>query len=153
MAEGRISPEETETAPFQEVQRMRQPVLWLWVAVLATLSIIVPILPILVIIIGLAVIIYFMRLTTELRDSGVFVRLSPRQMSFNQIPYDEIEQCEVTTLGRLPYGSSGLFRIVAKNTYSLVGRSAVKIQRKNGDPVRIGTQRPDELAAAITERI
>ena len=144
-------PEETETILFREIQRIRQP--WVWINIVILAVLLLPLGPIAAIVVGFAVMIYYTRLTTEIRNDGVFIRLSPRHTAFSRIPFTDIDHCEVTTLRWFAYGGPGILRIMGSNTYSLIGRSAVKIHRENDDPVLLGTQRPDELAAAITERL
>ena len=144
-------PDDTETIPCREVQRIRQ--YWVWGSLTILIALSLTVLPVLFVVIGVALVAYYTRLTTEVREYAVFIRLSPGRTGFERIPYNEIDRCEVTTLGRFSYGGPGLLRFVGNNTYSLVGRSAVEIHRKNGDPVLLGTQRPEELAAAIAERL
>lgn len=98
---------------------------------------------------------WFLRLITEVRKDGIFVRLEPFQRSFWQIRPDDIQNVTVTTYDATTYAGWhwGVRRTPRGNTvYRLQGSRGIKIQLKNGNSWFIGSQQPADLAAAI-ERI
>ena len=137
---------------FEETQRFGQPWIWLLIGAIGIVSVIASAGVGLVIVAVVAVLFYFVRLTTEVRENGVYVRFAPLHRSFRHIPFDEIEQCELTNFGFLTYGGIGIRWTPSTITYMTTRGNSVKLHRENQKSVVIGSERADELATAITER-
>lgn len=98
---------------------------------------------------------WILRLITEVREDGVYVRLGPLQRSFRRIPPDQIRDVSATSYAATTYGGWhwGMRRTLSGNTvYRLRGDGGVEVVRTNGERWFIGSQRPAELKSAI-ERI
>ena len=150
---------------FREVQR-----LWTWLLVL--LAIAIPVVAIakvlhgafgdrlahknvLYIAIGFlalfAVWFLFGRLVTEVRDFALSIRfflLWPEET----IPWSEIRSAEAVTYNPLTTGW-GVRWSAEGRVYSVSGNRGVRLQLSSGESLLVGSQRADELAHAITERI
>lgn len=98
---------------------------------------------------------WLLRLVSEVRESGIYVRLEPFQRSFRRIRADSIEEVNVTPYAATRYAGWhwGMRKTPSGNTvYRLRGGRGVEIVHENENRWFIGSQRPDEFGAAI-ERI
>jgi hypothetical protein len=134
---------------FCETQRMRQP--WIW-ALLALTSI--PVLVFssvvgLLVILTVAAFLYSIQLITEVRTDGIYIRFAPIHRSFRRFPFDQIAKVESTEFGLLTYGGIGIRWTANTVAYMTTRGSGLKIDRKNGTSVVIGSQRPSELLKTI----
>jgi hypothetical protein len=95
-----------------------------------------------------------LKLVTEVREDGVYVRLGPFQQSFRRIAFDEIEAVSDTSYDASDYGGWHWGLRVGPpgdTAYRLSGNRGVRIERAGGDAVFVGSQRSAELAAAIED--
>jgi hypothetical protein len=142
----------TRHAHFREVQRFRQR--WLWALLGGTLLFALAFGPAGFlgggIVLAVATLLYLARLTTEVREDGVYVKFFPFHLSFRRFAWDEIERYEATTYSPLgEFGGWGIRWRPGRIAYNVGGDEGVRIYRPNGRTVLIGSRRPDELAAAI----
>lgn len=102
-----------------------------------------------------AIIIFSMgKLVVETRSNGLYFRYRPFHWSFRNIPWNTIKTYEIQTFSPLwEWGGLGL-RIKRKaKAYLVSGNRGVLLQLTDGKHIMIGTQRPEELAEAITAGI
>ena len=155
---------------FREVQRFRQ--LWLWFIVLAISAIAIysmiqqlvlgrpfgnnpgPDALVLVvgILFGLALpgLFYTLNLTTEVREDGFYYRLFPFHLSFRRINGSEILRHEAVSYRPLrDFGGWGIRYGVAGKAYNVSGSRGVQLHLIDGRHILIGSQKPDELTAAL----
>ncbi len=149
-------------ARFTEVQRFRQ--VWLWAALAAAVGLTVflavwcygedgP-----VVLVAPAAFLAFsawflcLRLTTEVRDDEVWMKFFPMWKA-KRIPFSAIERVEaVTYRPLLDYGGWGI-RLGRKGwAYNVSGNRGVAFTLTGGKRFLLGSQRPEELVAAIEER-
>ena len=98
---------------------------------------------------------WLLRLVSEVRESGIHVRLEPFQHSYRRIRADLIEEVNVTTYAATRYAGWhwGMRETPSGNTvYRLRGGRGIEIVHENGNRWFIGSRRPNEFRAAI-ERI
>jgi hypothetical protein len=138
---------------FRETQRFDQPWVWVLIAGVGVVSVIASVGLGLVVVATGAILFYLVRLTTEIREDGVYVRFAPLHRSFREISFDEIERCEVTNFGLLTYGGIGIRWTPSTIAYMTTRGKGVKLDRDGEKSVVIGSQRADELAAAITGKM
>ncbi|UFJ42296.1 DUF6141 family protein [Brevibacillus humidisoli] len=110
---------------------------------------------ILVLIFGIAFPLFFfsIRLRTEVRETEIFVSLSP--FSSRSIPLNKIEQMDVcTTRPLLKHGGYGL-RWSPRNgwAYTMRGKKGVQLTLSDGKKLLIGSQHPQTLAESIKKAI
>ena len=93
----------------------------------------------------------FGELRTEVRDEALYTRVFPltRQHRFT---WDEIRSCEARTYRPLiEYGGWGVRCGRGGKAYNVSGNRGVQLEFTNGKRLLIGSQRAEELAAAIQE--
>jgi len=93
------------------------------------------------------------KMITEIREDGIFVRMMPLKPLPKTISVDGIVQCKSITYSPLKEcrGCGGLKQ--NKQVYRTVGNKGVRIEYANGQSVLIGSQRPDTLCRIISELI
>jgi hypothetical protein len=102
--------------------------------------------------IGLAYLFYSGKLITEVREDGLYVRFFP--LTHQRIPFGEIEDCEVRTYSPIrEFGGWGIRYGRRAKAYNASGNRGVQLQLSNGKRLLIGSQRPEELAQAIRDKI
>lgn len=97
---------------------------------------------------------WILQLITEVRESGIYVRLDPIQRSFRRIPPDQIRRVSATSYAATAYGGWhwGVRRTPSGNTvYRLRGGQGVEVIQANGERWFVGSQRPAELESAIEQ--
>lgn len=162
-----------ETDPetlFSETQRFRQTALWVVMGVVvallaalliflfvhlgqtqeaslgARLALLIPLL----VMVGVGVLIYAAKMETQVRDGRVFVRLSPFHRAFKEFRAEAITSAAPITFRPLrDWGGWGIRWSSRGKAYIVSGNRGVLLQFHDGKPLCIGSQRPDELAAAI----
>ena len=137
---------------FTEQQRFRQWWLWALLGGLALLTLLLgPVTwPGFLAVGGIALFIYSLRLSTEVREDGIYYRLRPLHRSFRRIGWDEIETYEAETYRPLrEFGGWGIRWAPGRIAYSVSGDEGVRIEREDGRTVLLGSRRPEALADAI----
>jgi hypothetical protein len=163
------------TATFTETQRFRQP--WLW-ALTAVPSVAVAVflgwalyqqvvrgepfgdqpasdavllaiaLPSIFVIAFIVWMLYAVRLVTEVRSDGLAVRFWPGRWRHHA--YSEIVAFEAVTVRPIrDYGGWGVRFKRGERAYLVNGNRGVRLELADGKRVMIGSQRPDDLLAAI----
>ena len=95
-----------------------------------------------------------LKLVVEVRRDGVYLRLNPLQSAFRQIGFDEISDSEIATYSARTYGGWhwGMRKTVGGNAvYRVRGNHGVELRLTDGRKIFIGSQRPDDLHAAIAQ--
>ena len=91
-----------------------------------------------------------LRLITEVRGDGLYVRFFPFHFSFKRIPLEEVETFEaVTYRPLLQYGGWGIRFTRGGKAYNVSGNRGVRLNFTNGRHLLIGSQKADELTQAI----
>jgi hypothetical protein len=141
---------------FCEVQQFRQP--WVW-ALLGGIALLMFVLgPVLwggLLVIGVvAGFMYSLRLQTEVRADGIYLKLWPLHRSFRRILWSEIERYESIRYRPLrDFGGWGIRWAPGKIAYNVSGNRGVWFERTDGRSVLVGSQRPEELVSAIDESV
>jgi hypothetical protein len=93
-----------------------------------------------------------LRLVTRVDRAGVFVRFVPFPGS--TISFSDIQSCEARTYRPLyEYGGWGIKWGRSGKAYNISGDRGAQLAMKTGKRVLIGSQRADELAAAINRHL
>jgi hypothetical protein len=154
---------------FREVQRFGQ--LWLWllvvVAVVGTVAAVWPVLQEesglsfwsvvgastgLGITVAMLFLFVVLKLTTEVRTDGLFVRFFPLHLSWRTIDLTDVTSCHAVTYRPIgEYGGWGIRRSWHWDgwAYNVSGNRGVRLDYADGHHLLIGSQRPEELADAI----
>ncbi len=92
------------------------------------------------------------KLITEVRDDGVFVRYLPFHLRYHLISMHDATRWEAVTYRPImEYGGWGIRWTMRGRAYNVYGNRGVRIDFGNGRHLLIGSQRPDELEAAINQ--
>lgn len=143
---------------FRETQRFGQPWLWALLAASALLSLVAlargtrsrrTVARELVTTVGVAFLLRTARLTTEVRDDGLYLKFEPFHRAFRRVPFDEVADFEVAGYSLLRYGGWGLRWTPRRVAYTVSGRSGVMFEREDGRSLYVGSDRPDELVGAV----
>jgi hypothetical protein len=155
---------------YREVQYFRQPWVWAIVLAVAGLSIFAmvkqlilgesfgsnPSSDVVVLIIGIVfglgfpISFYRAKLTTEVVREGIHYRFFPFHLSTQKIPLVGVKTCEVITYSPLrDYGGWGIRFGSKGKAYNVSGNRGVRLELSNGKRILFGSQKPEELAAAV----
>jgi hypothetical protein len=159
---------------FREVQRVRQFWVWLIIVLLAGLcwygfveQIVMQrafgtrpapdiVLIIFWLVLGIAFpsFLPFTKLSTEVRDDGIYIQLFPLHWSPRRIDFAKLKSYEVRTYRPIrEYGGWGIRKRRQGTAYNMTGNQGVQLELTNGDRVLIGSQKPDELLRAIEGQV
>lgn len=139
---------------YREVQRFRQRWLWVLLGGLTLLTVVLgPVSPVGLAIVGVvAMFLYSLRLETEVRADGIYLKMWPLHLSFRRIPWSEIERYESRTYGPLrEFGGWGIRWAPGEIAYNVSGNRVVWIERTNDRSVLVGSQHDKEFVNAIDE--
>jgi hypothetical protein len=155
---------------FKEIQRFNQ--IWVWILVLLTCGFfwywfIIQILlgtpfgkepvPNLVVIIfwlifgiGIPFLFLSMKLVTEVRLDGLYIRFFPFHFSFKKFSFEKIKKFKVLIYHPFrEYGGWGIRYGKQGKAYSVKGNRGVQIEFIDGKQILIGSQRPEEFVNAL----
>ncbi|MCP4220863.1 MAG: hypothetical protein GY765_39915 [bacterium] len=156
---------------FSEVQQFRQPLLWIVFCAICTTTILVGglvlrkysrsqkrnkivalscIMPV-ILILFLGIFLFITKLEVEVRRTGIGVRFFPLQLSFNEIPLDNIAEYRLLSFSPISdYGGWGIRYGGKGKAYIVSGSRGVLFKFKDGGKdLCIGSGKPEELIAAI----
>lgn len=139
---------------YREVQRFRQR--WLW-ALLGGIALLMVVLgPVswfgLFIVGAVAAFLYGLRLETEVRVDGIYLRMWPLHRSFRRISWSEVDRYEPRQYNPLrEFGGWGIRWVPGRIAYNVRGNRGIWIERTNDRSILIGSQHVEEFVAAIDE--
>lgn len=94
-----------------------------------------------------------LKLETEIREDGIYVRFFPIGIHYKHIPWDTIQKAEIRTYRPLlEFGGWGI-RYGDGKALNVSGKIGLQILFKDGGKLLIGTQKPNELGKIISEKI
>ncbi len=158
----------TQDILFREKQQFRQWWLWLiilfvvgnsiWITVHQLLantgfSVENTLVPILLLALTLSVFgfVLSIRLDTEIKTDGVYVRFFPIHKKFRFYPWAELEQVYVRKYSPMgEYGGWGLRGIGKNRALNISGNQGLQLVVKDGRKLLIGTRKPEEINAALS---
>ena len=95
---------------------------------------------------------YAMKLMVEVRDDGLHCSFVP--FIRRKIRFEDLRRCEVRTYNPLAeYGGWGIRYGRNGKAYNVSGNRGVQLELSSGERLLLGSQRPEELAAAIRARL
>lgn len=90
-------------------------------------------------------------LQTEVREDGLYLRFAPFHRSAKRIPFSDLTDLQETGYSPVRYGGWGIRWSPQGIAYTVSGKSGVRIERTGGKSVFVGSDRPDELVAAVQD--
>ncbi|MDS0477528.1 hypothetical protein [Natrinema sp. 1APR25-10V2] len=95
---------------------------------------------------GVVPLVYWAKLRTQVRDDGVYFRFRPFHRSWRSIPFANIQRVRRDERRAFQYG----IRWTRRGwEYRADANTGVEIDRIEGKPIFLGTERPHEFRAAI----
>src|SRR6185437_4160602 len=94
-----------------------------------------------------------LRLDTEIREDGVYVRFFPLRVNFRKYPWEDIEKIFVRKYRPLlEYGGWGIRFSLSGNGRALnvSGNKGIQLVLPNNAKLLIGTNKPEEAALALS---
>jgi hypothetical protein len=102
--------------------------------------------------ISVTVLLWISKLETEVRSDGLYVRFFPFHINFKKFAFEDISEYYAREYSPiLEYGGWGIrFDMFgAGKAYNARGNKGVQLVLKNGKKLLVGSQKPQELVAAI----
>ncbi|HYH03873.1 MAG TPA: DUF6141 family protein [Bacillota bacterium] len=100
--------------------------------------------------IGFPLLFYFLNLTTEVRNDGIYIRFAPFHIRFQKILFTDIDKYKIIKYRPfLDYGGWGIRYGIKGKAYNVSGNIGMEFQLKNGKKILIGTQEPDNFKHAV----
>lgn len=94
------------------------------------------------------------KMVTEVREDNIEVRAHPFGKLRRIIPIDQVAKSEARTYRPIiEYGGYGIRYGSHGKAYNMSGNRGAQLELKSGEKVLIGSQKADELTAAIQARI
>lgn len=94
-----------------------------------------------------------LRLITEVREDGLYVRFAPIHRSFRRIGVEEIADVEATTYSAAEHGGWHWGIRVGptggSKVYRLAGRDGMRVTKTDGKRVFVGSRTPEQLVEAL----
>lgn len=95
-----------------------------------------------------------LKLETKVRSDGLYVRFFPVHIRYKKFGAADLEQYYARTYKpMLEYGGWGIRFGKNGRAYNANGNKGVQLVLKNGKKLLIGSQKPDELVAAIDKML
>lgn len=103
---------------------------------------------------AVAVLFMFLKLVTEVRSDGVYIRFYPIHLRFKRFAFDEIRvyyarRCKPL----LEYGGWGIRSGKSGRAYNVRGDMGLQLEMTDNKKILIGSQKAEQLAAAISKAI
>ena len=96
--------------------------------------------------------IFSMKLVTEVRSDGVYVRFFPFHLSFKKFAYSEINSYKAVHYSALrDYGGWGIRYGKNGKAYNISGNDGIMLEFSNGKHLLIGSQRTHEFLLALEQ--
>ncbi len=100
--------------------------------------------------VGLLALFWSARLVTIVQSDGLLVRFRPFHLRPRRIDLGDVVSVEAVTYSPLrQYGGWGIRYGLGGKAYNVSGNRGVRLTRRTGRRLLIGSQRADELAAAV----
>ncbi|AGF98509.1 DUF6141 family protein [Methanosarcina mazei] len=98
-----------------------------------------------------------LKMSTEVRKEGLYIRFHPFHFSFRTFPIKTIRSCEVITYNPIrDYGGWGIRYGLKGTAYNVKGNRGVLFEFSEGNKAKrlmIGSQTPEKLSEAVNRAI
>jgi len=102
--------------------------------------------------VGMTILFYVLKLVTEVKSNGVYINFFP--LSRQKVLFQDIKHCEARTYNAVKeYGGWGIRYGRKGKAYNISSNRGVQLSLSNGKLLLIGSQRSEELALAIAQRM
>jgi hypothetical protein len=91
-----------------------------------------------------------MRMVTQIREDGIYVKFPPFQPGYSRFPWENIQEVEVRKFNALAeYNGWGIKYGVSGKGYVVAGDTGIQLKLRNQSRVLISTQRPEEVIKVL----
>ncbi len=102
--------------------------------------------------VGVPILFLTIELVTEVRTDGLYVRMIPFHLHFKRFTWGEIRECKAREYDPIrEFGGWGIRWGKSGRAYNISGSCGVQLVLNDGRRLLIGSQRAEELAAAMKE--
>ena len=99
---------------------------------------------------GVPAFFFSIKLITEVRSDGVYLKFFPLQLKYFKIPFNELLSYQVRQFKPiLEYGGWGIRWGSRGKAYTISGNYGVQFELKNGKEILIGSKKSQDLVLAI----
>lgn len=92
------------------------------------------------------------KMVTQIRVDGIYVKFFPFQNRFEKYSWDKISEIYFRNFDALiEYGGWGIRIGVNGKSYIVIGNVGIQLILDDGSKVLIGTQKPDELKQSLSQ--
>ncbi|SRR5579885_21758 len=98
---------------------------------------------------ALPIILFAIKLRIQVRDDGLYVKVTPFQISFKKISLEGLQNCEPYMPQEKEENKLGLWYAISKKSYSLGGKRGIRLEFKDGRSVLLESKRPEKIIQAI----
>jgi len=101
---------------------------------------------------GIAFPLFFfsVKLSTEVRHDGIYIRFFPFHREFRTLPFEAIKKYEVRDYSPFrEYGGYGIRYGRSGKAYNVSGKRGIQLELVSGRKILIGSKKPENLAEAI----
>lgn len=101
--------------------------------------------------IGLAlpILLLAIKLKTQIRKDGIYLKIIPFQFSYRKIPLDDLVNCERYEYSQKAVNRLGIRNTIAGKGYALGGKRGIKLEFANGKTVFVESRRPEKIIGVI----
>ena len=93
---------------------------------------------------------FSVKLSTEVRSDGIYIRFFPFHREFRTLPFEAIKKYEVRDYSPLKeYGGYGIRYGRSGKAYNVSGKRGVQLELISGRKILLGSKKADRLAEAI----
>jgi hypothetical protein len=91
-----------------------------------------------------------MRMVTQIRDDGIYVKFPPFQPAYSRFVWEDIQDIEVRKFNALAeYNGWGIKYGVSGKGYVVAGDTGIQLTLRDQTRVLISTQRPEEVITVL----
>ena len=100
----------------------------------------------------LTILFLIIRLDTQIKKDGVYVKFFPLNLRFKQFTWIQLSKCYVRKYSPIAeYGGWGLRFGFGGKAYNISGNQGLQLEFKNKKTLLIGTQKPEELQEVVNK--
>ena len=104
--------------------------------------------------IGPGLFVYYLRLDTTIHQDGVYIKFKPFHRKWIIFPFEKITQAKPVTYKPIrDYGGWGIRYGSKGKAYNVSGNKGVLLEFTESKPILIGSQKPQDLSAAINKHL
>jgi|SRR5579872_306669 len=97
----------------------------------------------------LPILLLAIKLRIQVRNDGLYVKITPFHFSFKKISLEGLQNCESYVPQGKEKNKLSLRNAISKKAYSLGGRRGIQLEFKDGKIILLESKRPEKIIQAI----